>query len=77
LVQAETKLASWRSLADVKALYGSASVLKKGGAVFNIAGNNYRLVVAVAYKAQIVFIKSIGTHKEYDRIKAQTVEYLG
>jgi mRNA-degrading endonuclease HigB of HigAB toxin-antitoxin module len=38
---------------------------------------DYRLVVAIAYKAQIVFIKFVGTHKEYDRIEAQTVEYLG
>jgi mRNA interferase HigB len=74
---AETKSASWRSPVDVKALYRSASVLKKGRVVINIAGNNYRLVVAIAYKAQIVFIKFVGTHKEYDRIEAQTVEHLG
>ncbi len=74
---AETKSASWKSPADVKKLYKSASVLKKGRIVFNIAGNNYRLVVAIAYKTQIVFIKFVGTHKQYDRIKAQTVEYSG
>lgn len=74
---AETKSANWKSPADVKALHKSASVLKKGRVVFNIAGNNYRLVVAIAYKTQIVFIKIAGTHKQYDRITAQTVEYSG
>jgi mRNA interferase HigB len=74
---AETKSASWKSPADVKGLYKSASVLKKGRVVFNVAGNNYRFVVAIAYKTEIVFIKFIGTHKQDDRINAQTVEYSG
>lgn len=74
---AEAKTSSWRSPADVKALYRNASVLKKGRVVFNIAGNKYRLIVAIAYKAQIVFIKFVGTHTEYDRVDAQTVEHLG
>ena len=74
---AETKAASWKSPADIKDMYRSSSVLKKGRVVFNIAGNNYRLVVAIAYRTQIVFIKFVGTHKQYDRIDAQTVEYTG
>ncbi len=74
---AEIKSASWKSPADVKELYKSASVLKKGRVVFNIGGNSYRLVVSIAYRTQIVFIKFVGTHKQYDRIDAQTVEYSG
>ena len=74
---AETKAASWKSPAEVKDMYRSLSVLKKGRVVFNIAGSNYRLVVAIAYRTQIVFIKFVGTHKQYDRIDAQTVEYTG
>lgn len=42
--------------------------------MFNIKGNDYRLVVSVAYLQQALFIKFVGTHAEYDRIDAQTVE---
>ncbi|WP_414613405.1 type II toxin-antitoxin system HigB family toxin [Stenotrophomonas pavanii] len=47
-----------------------------GRAVFNIKGNSYRLIVAVSYRFQVVYIKFIGTHAEYDRIDADTVELL-
>jgi mRNA interferase HigB len=50
------------------------SILKDGRAVFNIAGNNFRLVVHIAYKFQTVLVKFIGTHGEYDQIDAQTVD---
>jgi mRNA interferase HigB len=43
--------------------------------VFNIRGNTHRLIVAVAYKHEIIFIKFIGTHEEYDRIDAGTVKW--
>jgi mRNA interferase HigB len=42
--------------------------------VFNIRGNDYRLVVAIAYKLQIVYVKFVGTHRAYDAVDAQTVE---
>ncbi len=42
--------------------------------VFNIKGNDYRLIVAVAYRFQAIYIKFIGTHTEYDRVDAATVE---
>jgi mRNA interferase HigB len=46
-----------------------------GRVVFNIKGNDYRLVVAIHYRHQIVFIKWIGTHEDYDKIDVKTVKY--
>jgi mRNA interferase HigB len=66
--------AQWQAPADVKAQFGTASILKGRRAVFNIKGNDYRLVAALAYHTGLVFIKFVGTHAEYDRIDAETVE---
>ena len=65
--------ADWASPADVKAQFGSASVLKDGRVVFNIAGNKYRLVVWINYAYRVVYVRFIGTHAQYDRIDAQTI----
>jgi len=54
--------------------FTTASVLKSRRVVFNIKGNDYRLVVAVAYRFRAVYVKFIGTHREYDRVDANTVE---
>lgn len=70
----EAGKAAWTQPSDVKAQYRSASVLKNRRVVFNIKGNDYRLIVAIAYRLGIVYIKYIGTHAEYDRIDAETVE---
>jgi mRNA interferase HigB len=70
----EVANASWTRPSDIKALYPSASILKNRRAVFNIKGNDYRLIVAVSYKLQIVHVKFIGTHKEYDAVDAETVD---
>ena len=70
---AETKHADWKSSADVKAKYGSASILKCNRVVFNIAGNTYRLIVAINYEMGIVYIRFLGTHAEYNKIDAETV----
>ena len=64
----------WQSPHDVKRLYATARVLLDGRIVFNIAGNKYRLVVWIEYPKQRIYIKFIGSHKEYDRIDGQTVE---
>ncbi|MFM8463232.1 MAG: type II toxin-antitoxin system HigB family toxin [Burkholderiaceae bacterium] len=66
--------ASWSQPADIKAQYRSASVLKNRRVVFNIKGNDYRLIVAIAYKLQIVYVMFVGTHQEYDAVDAETVE---
>ncbi len=63
--------ASWAQPANIKAQYRSASVLKNRHVVFNINGNDYRLIVAVAYPLQIVYVKFVGTHKEYDAMDAE------
>ena len=70
---AEAKDAQWRTPADIKASYGTASILKDGRIVFNICGNKYRLVVWINYAFFTVYIRFVGTHKEYDQIDAQTI----
>ncbi|RRD71022.1 MULTISPECIES: type II toxin-antitoxin system HigB family toxin [unclassified Desulfovibrio] len=65
--------ADWASPADVKKDFGSASILKDGRVVFNIAGNKYRLVVRINYPYRVVYIRFIGTHVQYDAIDAQTI----
>jgi mRNA interferase HigB len=65
--------AEWRKPEDVKASYPKASILKAGRVVFNIKGNDYRLVARVQYQAGILAIRFFGTHAEYDRIDAETV----
>lgn len=70
----EVRNASWTQPADIKAQYRSASVLKNRRVVFNIKGNDYRLIVAIAYNSQIVYVKFVGTHRQYDQVDAETVE---
>lgn len=70
----EARSASWKSPQDIKQRYASASFLKGNRVVFHLKGNDYRLVVAVAYRFEAVYIKFIGTHSEYDTIDAQSVE---
>jgi mRNA interferase HigB len=65
--------AEWASPAAVKADFRSASVLKDGRVVFNIARNKYRLVVWVNYPYRVVYVRFIGTHAAYDAIDAQTI----
>jgi len=69
----ETLKADWASPNDVKAQFSNASILKDGRVVFNIAGNKYRLVVWINYAYRVVYIRFIGTHKQYDAIDAQTI----
>lgn len=70
---AEARKAQWESPAEIKEKYKTASVLKGGRVVFNIAGNKYRLVVHIHYEAKIIYIRFVGTHKEYDAVDAETV----
>ncbi|MCL2345547.1 MAG: type II toxin-antitoxin system HigB family toxin [Desulfobulbus sp.] len=71
----EVGQSEWRSPADVKAQFRNASILPGRRIIFNIKGNDYRLVVAVAYTITTVYIKFIGTHEEYDAINAREIEY--
>ena len=70
---AEVRLATWSTPADVKAVHRSASFVGGDRVVFNVGGNKYRLVVAVKYSAQIVFIRFVGTHADYDGIDAREI----
>ncbi len=69
----EVKRANLETPADVKALYGSADILRHNRVVFNIGGNKYRLVVKINYPTKTVFIRFVGTHREYDRIDAEVI----
>ncbi len=70
----EVRKATWLRPAAIKEHYRNASILKNRRVVFNIKGNDYRLVASVAYHYQAVYVKFIGTHKDYDAIDAETVE---
>ena len=65
--------ADWATPADVKRAIRSVSILRDGRAVFNIAGNKYRIVVWINYPYRVVYIRFIGTHRQYDIIDAQTI----
>ncbi|WP_180899770.1 type II toxin-antitoxin system HigB family toxin [Martelella soudanensis] len=71
----EVSKADWANSADVKRHYATASIVTAERIVFNIKGNNYRLVVAVDFEKGIVWIKWIGTHKAYDRIDVTEVKH--
>jgi mRNA interferase HigB len=73
----EVKKVRWSSAADVKQSYATASIVSADRIVFNIKGNDYRLVVAVDFQKGIVWIKWIGTHRDYDRIDAKEVRHGG
>lgn len=70
---AEARWAAWRTPTDIKGAHRNASFVGSDRVVFNIGGNKYRLVVAVKYSAQIVFIRFVGTHASYDEIDAGRV----
>lgn len=70
---ADAKQANWSSPAAIKRLYRNASVVANNRVVFNIKGNDYRLVVAINYHYTIIYIRFIGTHIEYDKINVETI----
>ncbi|MBK8177215.1 MAG: type II toxin-antitoxin system HigB family toxin [Rhodospirillales bacterium] len=70
---AEAKKAGWRTSADIKAKFASASFIADNRVVFNIGGNKYRLVVHVNYEIGVVLVKFVGTHAEYDAIDPVTI----
>ena len=67
------RAASWRSMADLQVRWSKAKVLNSERARFEVAGGDYRMIVAVQFKAQIIWVKFLGTHAQYDRIDALTV----
>jgi mRNA interferase HigB len=67
------KATHWASMDDVRRAVPKAKVLNRDRVRFEIAGGNYRLIASFDFHRQIVFIKFIGTHEEYDAIDALTV----
>lgn len=63
----------WRTPEEVKASYPKASILKASRVVFNIKGNDFRLISRIQYQAGVLAIRFFGTHAEYDKIDAETV----
>lgn len=71
----EVKFSNWDNANELKSKYGNASIISSKRVVFNIKGNDYRLIVDIEYKLKIVFVVWFGTHAEYDKINAKTVRY--
>ena len=71
----EVKFSTWNNANELKLKYGNASIVSSKRVVFNIKGNDYRLIADIEYKLKIVFIVWFGTHKEYDKIDAKTIGY--
>ena len=69
----EVEHEDWATPADVKAKYGSASIIGSERVVFNIKGNDYRLVVRINYAYRIVYVRFVGTHADYDRVDVKEV----
>jgi mRNA interferase HigB len=71
------KQCKWNTPNDVKQTYGNASIVANDRVVFNIKGNDYRLVTEIDYDYQLVFIIWVGTHRAYDKIDVTKIEYDG
>ncbi|MGB4775681.1 MAG: type II toxin-antitoxin system HigB family toxin [Daejeonella sp.] len=69
----ETSKAAWLNPNDIKEAYPSASILPDNRVVFNIKGNNYWLIVKINYEYQLIWIRFVGTHAEYDKINANKI----
>ena len=67
------KSVTWSNPNEIRDFYATISILKNSRVVFNIKGNSYRLVAKINYKRQWLFIRFIGTHKEYDKIDANKI----
>jgi len=70
---ADAKQAHWKNPKDIKNVYCNASIAANNRVVFNIKGNSYRLVTAINYDFEIIYVRFVGTHKEYDNIDVATV----
>lgn len=69
----EVEQSQWRSPAEVKASFRSASIVGSNRVVFNIAGNKYRVVALLNYQRGIAYVRFVGTHEEYDRTDVKVV----
>ncbi len=69
----EVEKEDWDTPAKVKAKYGNASIVGDNRVVFNIKGNDYRLVVKINYEYRVVYVRFVGTHAKYDKINVEEV----
>ncbi len=69
----ESKNADWKNSGELKQQYSYVSIINAERVVFNICGNKYRLIVAISYENGIVLIKFVGTHKEYNKVNAESI----
>jgi mRNA interferase HigB len=69
----DAKNSNWKNTNELKLRYKNASIVGGGRVVFNINGNTDRLIVAIDYEYQVIFVRFIGTHKQYDKIDAKTI----
>lgn len=69
----EAKAAEWKNSNELKRQFVNASIIGEGRVVFNVKGNDYCLIVSIDYEFQVIFIRFIGTHDQYNRINAKTI----
>lgn len=69
----KVRKAEWTCFADIKATFNSVDYVGNQRYVFNIKGNDYRLVVVILFRPKLIYIRFVGTHKEYDRIDCSTI----
>lgn len=69
----EANTSYWNNPNEIKKEYPSASILKENRVVFNIKGNKYRLIVRIAFKYQMIWVRFVGTHEEYNKIDANKI----
>jgi mRNA interferase HigB len=69
----DAKAAEWINSNELRQQFKNASIVGECRVVFNIKGNAYRLVVAIDYEFQVIFVRFIGTHKQYDKIDVKTI----
>ena len=67
------KAAKWQNPPEVKATFNSVDILKGSRIIFDIGGNKYRLVAQINYGHRVVYIRFVGTHRQYDQLDAQTI----
>lgn len=69
------RTAEWKSNQDILVAYPGTRPIKSGRVVFNVKGNEYRVIAKIDFRFQAVFIKFVGTHAEYDEVDAETVDH--
>ncbi len=63
-----TEKADWANFNELREMFGSADYVGNGLYVFNIRGGNYRLIVRIIFRVRTIYIKFVGTHKQYDKV---------